>query len=223
MKIGVLGGIGPESTGEFYNRLIKYLQNKKLVRANEDFPQIIVNSIPAPELIYDKISDKELKPYINGVKELDRMGVDFIVIVCNTIHLYYDRLQKEVNAPIINLRQGIKELLIKEKVNVCLVLGTANSIKYGLYKFEEIKTLEPNKKEEKQIADLIFNYNKGIYTNKEIKNLKKVCLKYLNKGAKKINLGCTALVLMLEKEDLPKIDTIDVLVDLVIEKFLQIR
>ena len=54
-KIGILGGIGPEATGEFYNKLIKRLQEKDLIKSNKDFPQIFINSIPAPELIYDYI------------------------------------------------------------------------------------------------------------------------------------------------------------------------
>ena len=94
-RIGVLGGVGPEATGEFYNKLIRRLQEKGSIKSNRDFPQIIINSIPAPELIYDKISDEELQPYIKGLKELDKFGVDFIIMICNTIHLYYDKLQKE--------------------------------------------------------------------------------------------------------------------------------
>ena len=68
-KIGILGGIGPEATGEFYNKLIKRLQERGLVKSNRDYPHIIINSIPAPELIYDKISDEDLNPYIKGLKE----------------------------------------------------------------------------------------------------------------------------------------------------------
>ncbi len=88
----MLGGIGPEATGEFYSKLIRSLQEKKLIKNNKDFPHIIINSIPAHELISHKISDEELKPYIEGLKELDKFGVDFIVMVCNTIHLFYDEL-----------------------------------------------------------------------------------------------------------------------------------
>jgi hypothetical protein len=62
VRIGVLGGIGPEATGEFYNKLIAKFQERGLIKTNRDFPQIVINSIPAPELIYDTISDEDLKP-----------------------------------------------------------------------------------------------------------------------------------------------------------------
>ena len=97
-----MGGIGPEATGEFYLKLIHKLQEKKLIKSNKDFPQIIINSIPAPELIQNKISNKDLKQYINGLKELDKLKPDFIVMICNTIHLFYNNLQKYIKTPIID-------------------------------------------------------------------------------------------------------------------------
>ena len=34
-----------------------------------------MNSIPAPGLIFEEISEKELEPYIQGLKELESFGV----------------------------------------------------------------------------------------------------------------------------------------------------
>ena len=220
-KIGVLGGIGPEATGEFYNKLIKKLQEKGLIKSNTDFPQIVINSIPAPELIYDKITDSELKQYINGLKELDRFGVDFIVMVCNTIHLYYDKLQKAIKTPILDLRKELNKLLIKKDIKSALIIGTQNTIKQGLYRFEGIKTFEPQ--EIKELTDSIFNFNKGINKQLQIQRVRKICQTYLDKGAETIILGCTEFAVMLGKENIPKINTIDVLVDATINKFLEVK
>ena len=220
-KIGVLGGVGPEATGEFYNKLIKKLQEKGLIKSNTDFPQIVINSIPAPELIYDKITDSELKQYINGLKELDRFGVDFIVMVCNTIHLYYDKLQKAIKTPILDLRKELNKLLIKKDIKSALIIGTQNTIKQGLYRFEGIKTFEPQ--EIKELTDSIFNFNKGINKQLQIQRVRKICQKYLDKGAETIILGCTEFAVMLGKENIPKINTIDVLVDATINKFLEVK
>src|SRR3989344_8151685 len=79
VKIGILGGIGPEATGEFYSKLIKELQKRKLIERNIDFPHIVINSIPASELVFDKIPDNDLKPYIEGLQFLDKSGADFIL------------------------------------------------------------------------------------------------------------------------------------------------
>jgi len=218
-----LGGIGPEATGEFYNKLIHRLQEKKLIKSNRDFPQIVINSIPAPELIYDKISDEELRPYINGLKELDKFGVDFIVMVCNTIHLYYEKLQREINTPILDLRKEVRKMLKRNGIKSVLIIGTPNTIKQGLYRFEGIKTFEPNKIEMKLLTNAIFDFNRGVKTRKEIEKVKSICEKYISKGAEAIVLACTELALMLDKQEFPIINTIDVLVDATIRKFLHIR
>ncbi len=218
VRIGVLGGIGPEATAEFYSKLIKSLQENKLIKNNKDYPQIIINSIPAPELIYDKISDNDLEPYIKGLKELESFKVDFIVMVCNTIHLYYNRLQKEINTPILDLRKEVRELLKIKRMKSVLVIGTPHTIKQGLYRFKGIKTFEPSNKELRRLSKAIFNFNKGFNKEIQIKKVKKICKKYLNKGAEYVILGCTEFAVMLSKENIPKINTIDILAESVIKR-----
>lgn len=218
-RIGVLGGIGPEATGEFYNKLIQGLQEKGVIKTNRDFPQIVINSIPAPELIYDQISELELQPYRKGLKELERFGVDFIVMVCNTIHLYYDRLQGEINTPIIDLRKELRASLKRKQIRSALIIGTPSTIKQGLYQFPDLKSFEPDEEEMKQLTGSIFNFNKGMERQKQIQKVRRLCKRYLDKGAGAIILGCTEFAVMLGKEDFPTVNTIDVLVETTIKKF----
>ena len=255
VKIGILGGIGPEATGEFYSKLIKELQKRKLIERNIDFPHIVINSIPASELVFDKIPDNDLKPYIEGLQFLDKSGADFIlnapetaafrrhvleahsgshvqnkptplgvgisehviVMVCNTIHLYYDRLQKEIKTPLLDLREEVKKVLAKKGKRV-LVLGTPATIKHGLYKFPGIKYSTLTKKEMNDISVSILRFNRGIGSRSPAN----ICKRHTKNGSQ-IVLACTELSLMLEKENIPNINTVDVLVDATVNKFLYYR
>ena len=222
MRIGVLGGIGPEATHEFYGKLIKVLQERGLVKANHDFPQIVINSIPAPGLVYESISNEDLTMYIEGLKQLDGFGVDFIVMVCNTIYLFYDKLQKQIKTPILNLREEIKRTLDKKKVNSVLVLGTPSTVNKGLYKFDGVNCIVPDKSELMELGGAIFNFNLGNKKENQAEKVKKICDKYL--GYRKVEtviLGCTEVALMLENENFPKINTIDVLVDATANRFAE--
>tara|TARA_Y100000034_G_C6875837_1_gene400517 strand:- start:120 stop:779 length:660 start_codon:yes stop_codon:yes gene_type:complete len=210
MKIGVLGGIGPESTIEFYSKLIKTLQKQKLIKNNQDFPHIFINSIPAPELINEKFSEKELKPYIKGLKELDKFNPDIIVIICNTLYTLYDRLQKEIKTPILNLRKEVEKQLKKENIVHTLIIATPTTINQGLFKFKGIDYIKPNKEEQKQLTNAIFNFNKGINKDLQKNKVLKICKKY---KAEKIILGCTEFGVMLNEENIKKINTIDTLVN----------
>jgi len=139
-------------------------------------------------------------------------------MVCNTIHLYYQLLQNQIETPILNLRKELKQRLINKNIKSALILGTSNTIKQGLYKFKNIKSYEPNKKEIKQLTTSIFNFNKGINKKTQTKIVKNICQKYLNKGAETIILGCTEFAVMLNKEKIPKINTIDILVEATVNK-----
>lgn len=220
-KIGVLGGIGPEATGEFYCKLIRNLQEKGVIKTNRDFPQIVINSIPAPELIYEETSEEELRPYIKGLKELDRFGVDFIVMVCNTIHLHYKRLQIEISTPILDLRTELRKHLEQMGIKSALVIGTPSTIRQGLYRFNGIRCLEPNTGEIEQLATSIFNFNRGIEKQLQVKKVKEICQNYLKAGAETIILGCTEFAIMLGKEDLPMVNTIDILVEATIQNLVE--
>ncbi len=218
-KIGVLGGIGPEASAIFYDKLIKKLQNLKYIKSNKDYPQIIINSIPAPELIHETIKSYELEPYIKGIKELEYFGSDFIVMVCNTIHLYYDCLSTKVNIPIIDLQKEVKNELSENNIKSILIIGTPSTIRKGLYCFDGIDCILPKDSEIEMLENIIFNFNNGIEKETQIKELKSLCNKYLSCGAERVLLGCTEFAAMLKDDyEIPKIDTIDVLVNAAIKK-----
>ena len=202
MKIGILGGIGPEATAEFYLKLIFKLQKKGLIRNNESYPQIIINSIPAPELIGDSYDENNLEMYLTGLEQLDSLKPDFIIMVCNTIHLFYDLCKIRIKTPIIDLREEIKNLIFNKKV---IVFGTPLAIN-RLYTFGD--KLEKN--EINLLSNAIFNFNRGFKKELQIKIVKKLARKY---GDYTILLGCTELALMLDGSCFDVINTIDVLVD----------
>lgn len=216
-KIGLLGGIGPEATGNFYLDLISKFQEKGLIKSNRDFPQIIINSIPAPELIYEEISDKDLEPYIKGLEELEKFDVDFIAMVCNTIHLFYEKLQKAVKLPILDLRKELKNFLMEKNLKSVAVLATPLIIKKGLYKFEDIEYLDLSENERKLLTEAVFNFNKGLTKNKQIQVVKEIAKGYIDKGAEMLILGCTELALMLKDENIPKINPMDLLAEAIIK------
>ena len=208
MRIGVLGGTGPEATAEFYRKLIVRLQSNG-VKSNTDFPQIIINSIPAPEIIDHHATLEELAFYLDGLKELDSFGVDFIVMVCNTIHIYHEFLQDRVNTHIIDLRKYVLQRLRNEKIKSLLILGTRGTIESGLYEFDDISTVRPSEEEINYIAKIVSDFNRGI---REEKKLIEICRKHADR-IDCVLFGCTEIAILLDSIDVKKINTIDVLVE----------
>ena len=217
--IGILGGIGPEASGNFYLSLIDNLQKNKKIKSNLDFPQIIINSIPAPELIHEKISEKDLKPYINGIKDLERFGPNFIVMVCNTIHLFYDRFKKETNIPIINLREEVGSVLKKKKIHSTIVIGSPGVINGGLYNYQGIQVHNLFKEYTDKITQAIFRFNNGINKKQQAKIVRDIVARHIKKTkAQLIVSGCTEVSLMLKNTNLPILDTMDVLLEATVKR-----
>lgn len=222
VRIGILGGIGPEATAEFYARLIKGVQESG-VSSNTEFPNIFVNSISAPELVHSRASDEELKPYIEGLKALDSMDPDFIVMACNTIHVFLPALQKEVRSPILDLRAVVAAELRRLGISSLLVFATPITTTSGLYEFRGIKCFVPNPEEMNLISESVIDFNVGRLSGGQCEGLRDACRKYLGMGAQTVLLGCTELALILSGESFPKISTLDVLARATVQKFLELN
>jgi len=218
-RLGVLGGIGPEATGVFYLHLIKRLQEENLIRHNEDFPQIIINSIPAPELVFDTFKEKDVQPYLQGLKELEAMKPDCIIMVCNTIHLFHEQFQAELKTPILNLKEEVAQELRRRNASAVAVLGTPQTVRCGLYEITGIRPIRLTDEECVVIGAAVFNFNRGFEIAQSKAVVTEIAQAQLQKGAALLVLGCTELAVMLEGSPLPTLDTMDVLVDAVIKRY----
>ena len=100
--VGIIGGMGPESTAELIRRV--FLLTKTNVE--QDHIHIIADSNP-------KIPDRTA--YLLGkgpspvpalqetVKRLTQAGADLLAIPCNTAHIFYDDMQSATSVPILNM------------------------------------------------------------------------------------------------------------------------
>jgi len=99
--IGILGGLGPESSALFYKSLIEKVQSLN-IKSNTEYPHIILESIPAPELL---LENPDLNMYKEAIKNLENAGADFIITVCNTAHIFNNQFKKFVNVPLIDVNE----------------------------------------------------------------------------------------------------------------------
>ena len=101
--LGLIGGIGPESTIEYYRLIIAAYREQNPKRA---YPAFIVNSINLQQYL-DWINAKELAEFADGlVKEievLERAGADFGALASNTPHIVFDELQRRSHLPLVSI------------------------------------------------------------------------------------------------------------------------
>jgi aspartate racemase len=88
--IGIIGGIAPPSTIDYYQRIITGFQEKD---STHHYPSILINSINMTRML-DLVSNKDfdtLVDYLSGeIQKLKNGGADFAVLASNTPHIVFE-------------------------------------------------------------------------------------------------------------------------------------
>lgn len=101
--IGILGGMGPRATAPFLELVIDQCTVQYGAKYDEDFPPIMVYSLPTPFYMNRPINHTLMKEtIIKGLQKLESTGVSFIVLPCSSAHMYFDELEKCINIPLLN-------------------------------------------------------------------------------------------------------------------------
>lgn len=214
--------MGPEATADLYMKIVKIFQNEYGAQFDSDYPQIIINSIPLPDVVNVEETN-EIYPYLeNGVKTLENAGVDFIVIPCNTVQFLLEKLRKVSKVPII----GIPEEMVKVTKSFGLkrvgLLSTRNTIKLGVFDaIEKTGTvvIKPDIDQQNQITNIIMEIMKGNKLERGRLVLERIISDFVSKGADGIILGCTELPLIINNNDkVLLLDTTEILAQASVRK-----
>jgi len=101
--VGIVGGIAPESTIEYYRLIIASYRGKK---QDGSYPAILINSIDMKRML-DLIAAKKLAgltEYLLGeIRKLAQAGADIALLASNTPHLVFGDLQRQSPIPLISI------------------------------------------------------------------------------------------------------------------------
>jgi aspartate racemase len=206
--IGLIGGMSWESSLEYY-RLINEKVSKKLGGLHS--AKVIMHSVdfgPMAKLQEEEKWDDIGRQIIEIAKEIEQAGADFIVICTNTTHCIADRVEEEINIPLLHIADATAAAIKSKGINRVGLLGTVYTSKYPFYreKLESsgISVILPDEESLVFINSVI--YRELCLGNVNIKSKAEVLriIGNLNKaGAQGIVLGCTELPLLITPEDTP--------------------
>ncbi len=204
--VGVLGGMGPQATVDFFQKVIDMTP----VKGDQDHIHLIIDNNPKTPDRTACILGKEnnlQKVLVSAAVRLQLMGADFLVMPCNTAHFFYDEIIKYIDIPFVNM---IEEVAIEIKsrygsgTTACLLAtpGTYEGRVYErmLYKYG-INMVVPGEKEKKIVYDAVYGIKEGL-SKIDIRELCTVVNQMKERGVPVIILGCTELPLI--QKDLPR-------------------
>ncbi len=213
--LGLIGGISWVSTVDYYTQINKGI-NERLGRLN--YSECIIHSFN-----YQKIKDNNdtddwdstLRMVVSASKNLEKSGAKGIVLCANTMHFIADRIQKEIDIPIIHIATATALEIKKLGLKKIGLLGTKFTMEYDFFKSklndQGIEALIPAKTSDKDfVHNTIFEeLGKGIIKEETKKRYLSIIEDLKNNGAEGIIAGCTEIPLIIKESDidLPYFDT----------------
>jgi len=222
--IGVLGGMGPESTAIFYHALIQQCQKQYGAQYDEDYPEIFIYNLPIHDIVEGLEKPEEtLAQLIKGAQKIESIGVDFMVMPCNTAHYFYPGMAKSISMPFICIFLATAKKIKSKGYTKVGFLATETTIKYKSYDkdFEKngIELILPNQTDQEQLTKIIMNILAGHKLDADKEQLKQIIERLKTKGAKAVVLACTDLPILFKQEDLDieVFDTVEILAEATIQ------
>lgn len=206
-KLGLIGGISWVSTIDYY-RLINEGINEKLGGLN--FAECIIYSFNYAEIKKNNDSndwDNTLQMLSAAGRHLKNAGAAAIVLCANTMHLIADKLEEEIELPVIHIATATASEIKKTKIKKVGLLGTKFTMEYDFFKSkltaQNIETIIPENDDRDFIHNTIFNeLGSGILLNKTKERYLNIIHKLMDAGAEGIILGCTEIPLLIKPEDI---------------------
>jgi aspartate racemase len=229
-KIGMIGGLGPESTLDYYRLLIETYRNKVNDESN---PEIIIYSMDMNilmKLVSNKQWDNLVEWLVNGIKVLQKGGADFGFISANTPHIVFERVKELSPIPLISIVDKTCEYIKKIGIKKVGLLGTSFTMESDFYQRicnrEDIEIFLPNEKEQDYIQHkLMTEIELGKFLDETREGLLDIIKKMINDNSiEGVILGCTELPLILTKSEfgIPFFNTTKIHVESIINHCLNI-
>lgn len=217
-RLGILGGMGPQATQIFYQRI---LDRTDAGCDQEHLPTLILSDTEMPdrtaailsgegELVYQRL--------LEDARLLEREGCTAIAIPCNTSHYFADEIQSHLGVPIIHMVRETCKVLADRGCRRVGILATDGTIQTQTYQKEcaaqGFEGVAPDDSTQKLVMSIIYDeIKKGEKGSREKFTAIDRALRAM--GCDAAILGCTELSVYRVYHGLPDfyIDAMEVLVE----------
>jgi aspartate racemase len=131
--IGIVGGIGPESTVEYYRLMIAAHRERYADGSN---PSIIINSIDVAKLLglFGANDLAGATDYlVEAVEQLARAGASRGLIAANTPHLVFDEVQRRSPIPLVSIVRATCDEVLRLGLTRVALFGTRFTMEGRFY------------------------------------------------------------------------------------------
>ncbi len=189
LTVGVIGGMGPLATADFFHLLVR------MTPADKDWNHlhIIIDDNPripsrTRAFLYDEASPV---PYlVAGAQRLVTAGAQLLVVPCNSASHYLAPVREAVKVPILDPVMATAHYA--KGVTSPLVLGGMVTHRAKLYaQALGVDTVRPTDIEQDEVAALIEALKQNDTSDRIVERTQRVIAAGIARGADSVILGCT--------------------------------
>ena len=213
-RIGILGGMSPESTVEYY----RYITRAYTQRYGDyGYPEVLIYSVSFQSYV-DWPEHDRWDLVAQGLSEaagrLQAAGADCIVIATNTMHLVYDQVQASVTVPVLDLLDAVGDAILARGIETVGLLGTRFTMEKTFYRDalarKGVSVIVPDAEERAYVNAVIYDeLVAGQIRDESRAEFVALIQRLAARGAEGVILGCTEIPLLVSERDagMPTFDT----------------
>lgn len=228
-KIGLLGGLSPESTVEYY-KIINSQVRKVLGGCSS--AELIIESFNFKEIETLQFQGKwqELGDKLGqAARNLEQNGAEYIVICTNLMHKVAPIVQRYISVPLIHMVDSVAKEIMRRKMNKIGLLGTIFTMEEDFYSKKlmddyGIETVVPEKTDREEVSRVIYKeLCCGVINEDSKQRYLQIIDRMKQQGAQGVILGCTEIPLMISEKDtdMAIFNTTQIHATSVVEKILE--
>jgi aspartate racemase len=159
--LGMIGGIGPESTIEYYRHLIAAYRAQK---PDGSYPAIVINSINMKTLLDMIEADDRVRMVeflVGEIRKLASAGAQCGLLAANTPHIVFDEIRQQAPIPMVSIVEATCEKAKALGLRRLGLFGTRFTMQGEFYprvfSREKIGLVVPQAQEQTYIHDRYMN------------------------------------------------------------------
>lgn len=122
--IGLIGGIGPESTIDYYRAMIAAYRERQ---PDGSYPPIVINSVDAHALL-GLLMQNQLAGVadvlVAEIERLESTGAGCAAIAANSPHIVFDEVQRRSRLPLVSIVQATAQEALRLRLKRLGLFGT---------------------------------------------------------------------------------------------------
>lgn len=198
--VGVLGGMGPAATADFYSKLVAATPADR----DQDHVRTVIwsdPSIPDRTIALLEGGEDPTAHLIDNAQRLERFGATLIAMPCNTAHAYLPAIAESVDVPIVSMIDAMTDDVYHLPVLPRCVglIATTATVRASLYEASlaaiGVSLLVPNSSEQDVVMSAIREIKRGNTGRRVSRCLSDASYQLAERGADLVLAGCTEITL----------------------------